>query len=95
VAIAHGIATSVRVQLLQAFGAVLVEIEPRFAQQHVRQQTAAHANLAVDAPDRQLDAFGLERFAPGEHMLVHAVHERAVQIEHECGIRHSIILSWF
>src|SRR2546429_9256905 len=38
----------------------------------------------MDAPDRELDADALQRFAPGEHVLVHAVHEGAVEIEEEC-----------
>jgi len=29
------------------------------------EQSAAHANLAMDAPDRKLDAFAIERFTPG------------------------------
>src|SRR5438034_8631439 len=39
----------------------------------------------MDAPHRQLDAAALERLAPGEHVLVHAVHQRAVEIEQEGG----------
>src|SRR5207247_7432652 len=39
----------------------------------------------MDAPHRQLDAAALERAAPGEHVLVHAVHQRAVEIEQEGG----------
>ena len=57
------------------------------AQQDVRHQAAAHADLAVDAPDRERNAFAFERFLPGEHVLVDAVDERAVEIEQECGLR--------
>src|SRR2546426_11963149 len=49
------------------------------------EQATAHADATVDAPHRELDADALERFAPREHVLVHAVHERAVEIEQEGG----------
>jgi hypothetical protein len=55
------------------------------AEQGVDEQAAAHADAAVDAPHRELDADALERFAPGEHVLVHAVDERAVEVEQEGG----------
>src|SRR5204863_8568858 len=42
------------------------------------------ADAAVDAPDRQLDAAGFHRLPPGEHVLVDAIDERAVEIEQEC-----------
>jgi len=35
----------------------------------------------VNAPHRQLDALGVERFFPREHMLIDAVDERAVEVE--------------
>src|SRR5213596_3718876 len=38
-----------------------------------------------DVCSSDLDAGALERFAPREHVLVHAVHERAVEIEQEGG----------
>src|SRR5690242_8541911 len=37
----------------------------------------------MDPPHRQLDAGALERLAPGEDVLIHAVDERAVEIEEE------------
>src|SRR5207248_5836239 len=51
--------------------------------QRVDEQAAAHADAAVDAPHGELDPRALERLAPGEHVLVHAVDERAVEIEQE------------
>jgi len=41
-------------------------VSPR---QGVEHQASAHADLPVDAPDRQFDAGRLRRFAPGQHML--------------------------
>jgi hypothetical protein len=38
-------------------------------------------NLAMDAPDGDIDLLGLKRLSPCEHVLVHAVDERAVQVE--------------
>ena len=49
----------------------------------VEHEAPAHADLTVNAPDRQFDAGRLRRFAPGQHMLVDAVDQGAVQIEEE------------
>src|SRR5437867_6994337 len=62
-----------------------LQLAPGLAEQRVDEQATAHADATVDAPHRELDAGALERFAPGEHVLVHAVHERAVEIEQEGG----------
>ena len=56
-------------------------LEPGLAQQHVGEQAAAHADPAMDAPDRKLDALGVERLLPGQHVLIDAVDQRAVEIE--------------
>src|SRR5216117_4431674 len=62
-----------------------LQLAPGLAEQRVDEQATAHADATVDAPHRELDADALERFAPREHVLVHAVHERAVEIEQESG----------
>ena len=56
---------------------------PVSRQQRVDEQAAAHADAAVDRPDRQLDADACERLAPGEDVLVDAVDQRAVEVEQE------------
>ena len=58
----------------------------RLAQQHVGEKPARHADLAVDAPDRELDSFSLERLVPGEDVLIDAVDEGPVEIEEEGGL---------
>ena len=58
---------------------------PVSPQQRPGEQAAAHADLAVDAPHGDVDALGLERLAPGEHVLVDAVDERAVEVEQHAG----------
>src|SRR5207249_6785057 len=58
-----------------------------FAEQGVDEQAAAHADATVDAPHGELDPHALERLAPGEHVLVHAVDQRAVEIKKEGGTR--------
>ena len=68
-------------QLAQAIDALLADLEPGLAQQLIGEQPAAHADLAMDAPDRELDAFGIERFLPRQHVLIDAVDQRAVEIE--------------
>jgi len=37
----------------------------------------------VDPPHRNLDPHLVERLLPREHVLVDAVHERAIQVEQE------------
>jgi hypothetical protein len=53
---------------------------------------AAHADPAVDAPDRDRNSGVIEGLLPGEDMLVDAVDERAVQVEHEELISHELPL---
>jgi hypothetical protein len=76
-----------RVERAQPFRARRVQRQCRLAQEDVGERPAAHADLAMDAPDRQLDALGVERLAPGEHMLIDAVDERSVEIEDEGRLR--------
>src|SRR6266516_1060373 len=65
---------------------LLAELVPRLAEECIDEQTAAHADAAMDAPHRELDARFLERLAPREHMLIHAVDERSVEVEEEGGL---------
>ena len=53
------------------------------ARETLGEQAAAHADAPMDTPHRQLDATQLERFAPGERVLVDAVGERAVEVEQD------------
>ncbi len=41
----------------------------------------------MDAPDGEVDAFRFERLMPGEHVMVDAVDERAVEIEEKRDFR--------
>ena len=78
----------------QALDALGAHVAARFAQQLMREQSAAHADLAMNAPYRQFDAFFVERFLPCEHMLIHAVDERAVEVEQKrCRNTHEVF-SW-
>ena len=67
----------------------MTSLPPGFAQEGVDEQAAAHANAPVHPPDIELDAFVGQRASPGEHVLIHAVHERPVQIEKEGGLEPS------
>ena len=67
----------------QPLAALLVDRDAGLAHELVGEQAAAHADLAVDAPDGKIDAFAVERFLPGEHVLVDAVDQRAVEVEQE------------
>ena len=61
------------------------ELAPRLSRQGIEEQAAAHPDPPVDAPHRELEAHRLERLTPGEHVLVDAVDECAVEIEQEGG----------
>src|SRR5690348_15787583 len=62
-----------------------LQVATGLPEQRFDEKPAAHADAAMDAPHRELDAGALERFAPGEDVLIHAVDERAVEIEEERG----------
>ena len=62
------------------------EFEARLARQRLGEEAARHADLAVQPPDRDLDAFFLQRIVPGQHMVIDAVDQRAVEIEQEGGL---------
>jgi hypothetical protein len=66
-------------------GLLRLQLAAGLAEQGVDEQAAAHPDAAVDAPHRELDADALERFAPGEHVLVHAVDQRAIEVKKESG----------
>src|SRR5579884_3040699 len=63
------------------------QLAARLAEQRVHEQPAAHPDAAMDPPHRQLDPGAFQRLAPGEHVLVHAVHQRAVEVEQKRGTR--------
>ncbi len=73
--------------LPETLEAILGDVEPGLAQEDVGEEAAAHADLAVDTPDRERDAFLGQRVVPGQDMLVDAVHQRAVEIEQKSGLR--------
>jgi hypothetical protein len=70
-----------QVPLAQPFDTFDVDVEPGFSQQLIGKQAAAHADLAMDAPDRELDALGVECLLPRQHVLIDAVDQRSVEIE--------------
>src|SRR3546814_7449553 len=53
------------------------------AQQLIGEQPAAHPDLAMDAQDRERDIRRSQRLVPREHVLIHAVDQRPVEIEEE------------
>jgi phosphoglycolate phosphatase-like HAD superfamily hydrolase len=59
------------------------------AQQRPHEQPAAHAHAPVDPPHRQLDPAGRQRLLPGQHVLVDAVDQGAVEVEQEDGPSHA------
>ena len=59
------------------------DIASGLARQSVDEESAAHANLPVDTPDGEMNATFLQSLAPGEDVLIDAVHERPVQVEEQ------------
>src|SRR5437899_980134 len=50
-------------------------------------QAAAHANAAMNVPIRKMNILCFERLPPGQHVLVDAVNQRAIQIKQKRGLR--------
>jgi len=69
--------------IAQPLQPVLGDVEPGLAQQDVGEEPAAHPDLAMDAPDRELDPLGFQCLVPSENVLIDAVHQRAVEVEQE------------
>ncbi len=65
--------------------ALFDHLDLRLTQQLIREQTAAHAYLTVDPPNREGDPLRVECLLPRQHMLVDAVDQRAVKVKNECG----------
>src|SRR6266478_1142368 len=72
-----------RVRLLELGRVFLAQLMPGLTRQTIGQESTAHPDAPVDAPDRQLDAGQLERLVPRDGVLIDAVNERAVQVEEE------------
>ena len=68
---------------LQSLDALRVELQTGLTQEHVGEKPTAHADLAMDAPDRQFDALCIERLLSGKDVLIDAVNKRAVEIKQE------------
>jgi hypothetical protein len=69
------------VVLAQPLALLRRDLAAHLPQQGVDQQPAAHPDPPVDPPHRQRDPGALERLAPGEDVLVDAVHQGAVEVE--------------
>jgi hypothetical protein len=65
----------------QVIDAFLADLALHLAQKHIGKKSARHADAAVNAPHRQLDAFGQQGIMPGEHVIIDTVDKRAVEIE--------------
>ena len=68
-------------QMAQALELFFAEVHSGFALELIGEQAAAHADLAMDAPDRNVHAFRVQSLLPGQDVLVDAVDQRAVEIE--------------
>src|SRR5207237_9243769 len=59
-----------RVRLFKFGRVFLAQVMPRLARQTLREQSTAHPDAPMNAPDRQLDVAQLERLVPGDGVLV-------------------------
>ena len=78
------------VQALDTVDPVLSHRMADLTKKSMCHQATTHADLPVNTPDCEVNPFGLEGFAPGQHMLVDAIHQGAIQIkqEGEAIVRH-------
>src|SRR5437773_3645297 len=74
-------------KFLQVRDVFCVQLTSRFAKKCMHDQAATHANAAVNVPVGQMNILCFERLPPGEHVLIHAVNQRAVQIKQKSGLR--------
>jgi hypothetical protein len=72
-------------RLLGGADVVAVLLVELLAHERGDELVAAHADVAVDPPDRKDDAVLAERPVPGDRVLVVGVDERAVDVEDRGG----------
>ncbi len=90
--VAHA-AVGARMRQPEPLAALLVDRHAGLADELIGEQAAAHADLAMNPPDREIDALSVERLLPGEDVLIDAVDERAVEVEQEYRLdAHGLIL---
>ena len=65
----------------QTFGFIFRDRLSEFASNRQSKLFAAQSNLRMDAPGRNLNAFGGERFLPGEDVGINTIDESAIQVE--------------
>jgi hypothetical protein len=70
---------------LDRAGLILGDRAPEFARDGAREEPAAHADAAVDAPAVDRHVALRERSLPSEHVGVDGVDERAVEVEDQRG----------
>jgi hypothetical protein len=70
-------------QALDAVSLVLRHRMTDLTKKSLRHQATTHPDLPMNAPDCKVNPFGLESFAPGQHVLVDAIHQGPIQIKQE------------
>jgi len=65
-------------KLAQPIDALGANLKAGLAQELVSEQSATHADFAMDAPHGKVDAFRVQRVFPGKHVLIDAVDECTV-----------------
>ena len=67
----------------QPFQRCLVDRTPDFALKLRGEKAAAHSDLAVDSPDREIEPVFAQRHVPGADMIVDAVDQRSIKVKKE------------
>jgi hypothetical protein len=76
---------SLGVPLTKPIDALRTYFKTGFPEEHIGKQAAAHANSAVNAPDRQVYPLLVQGLFPSENVLVDAINQGTIQVEEENG----------
>jgi hypothetical protein len=71
------------VPALKAAGLLRADLAPDLARHCPREEAAAHPDAPVDPPPVDRHARFRQGLLPGEHVRVHRVHQRPVEVEDE------------
>jgi hypothetical protein len=75
------------VKVPQTFDPLKVDLLSDLSKKHMCEKAATRPDLAVNAPYREIDPFGLERFVPSQHVPINTIDESAIEIKKKGSLR--------
>jgi hypothetical protein len=66
--------------LAEPLHALLADGESGPSKELVGEQATAHADLAMNAPDRELNTFGVEGLVPRKDVLINTIDQRPIEV---------------